>query len=77
MFDVDDDGAIDFNEFIVAVAVTSQGDLDDRLEIVFDMWVQSSCRLYAFISFRWDTSDDGQINRNELANMISAMVTFR
>jgi Ca2+-binding EF-hand superfamily protein len=37
VFDVDDDGAIDFNEFIVAVAVTSQGDLDDRLEIVFDM----------------------------------------
>jgi Ca2+-binding EF-hand superfamily protein len=37
VFDANHDGAIDFNEFILAVAATSQGDLDDRLEIAFDM----------------------------------------
>ena len=26
--------------------------------------------------FRWDTSDDGQINQEELANVISAIVGF-
>ena len=77
MFDANHDGRIDFNEFILAVAATSQGDLDDRLEIAFDMWVQSSYRLYAFLSFRCDTSNDGQIDRKELTTMISAMVTFR
>ncbi|CAF5132744.1 unnamed protein product, partial [Rotaria sp. Silwood1] len=28
---------IDFNEYLLAVAATSQGDLDDRLEVAFDM----------------------------------------
>ncbi|CAF2529611.1 unnamed protein product [Rotaria sp. Silwood2] len=57
MFDANHDGTIDFNEYLLAVAATSQGDLDDRLEVAFDI-----C----------DTSDDGQINQKELATMISA-----
>ncbi|CAF1313031.1 unnamed protein product [Rotaria magnacalcarata] len=57
-FDSNHDGTIDFYEFILAVAATSQGDLNDRLEIAFDI-----C----------DSSDDGQIDRKELAVMISAM----
>jgi Ca2+-binding EF-hand superfamily protein len=36
-FDTNNDGAIDFDEFILAIAATSQGDLDDRLEIAFEM----------------------------------------
>ncbi|CAF1056994.1 unnamed protein product [Didymodactylos carnosus] len=57
-FDEDDNGTIDFNEFLLAVAASSQGDLDDRLAVAFDMY---------------DISDDGQIDAKELANMISAM----
>ncbi|CAF4807263.1 unnamed protein product [Rotaria sp. Silwood1] len=37
MFDANHDGVIDFNEYLLAVAATSQGDLDDRLEVAFDM----------------------------------------
>ncbi|CAF2641956.1 unnamed protein product [Rotaria sp. Silwood2] len=58
MFDANHDGTIDFDEFLLAVAATSQGSLDDRLEVAFDM-----C----------DISNDGQIDQKELAGMISAM----
>ncbi|CAF4531760.1 unnamed protein product [Rotaria sp. Silwood1] len=37
MFDANHDGVIDFNEYLLAVAATSQGDLDDRLEVAFHM----------------------------------------
>lgn len=37
MFDANHDGSIDFYEFILAIAATCQGDLDDRLEVAFDM----------------------------------------
>jgi Ca2+-binding EF-hand superfamily protein len=57
-FDTNHDGSIDFDEFLLCIAATSQGDLDHRLEVVFDI-----C----------DSSDDGQIDRKELANMISVM----
>jgi len=43
----------------LAIAATSQGDLDDRLELAFEMY---------------DISGDGQIDQKELANLISAMV---
>ena len=36
-FDSNNDGTIDFGEFLLAIAATSQGDLDDRLGIAFDM----------------------------------------
>ncbi|CAF3617489.1 unnamed protein product [Rotaria sp. Silwood1] len=62
MFDANHDGVIDFNEYLLAVAATSQGDLDDRLEVAFDI-----C----------DTSDDGQINQKELVTMISAAYDLR
>ncbi|CAF1161160.1 unnamed protein product [Rotaria sordida] len=58
MFDANRDGVIDFNEFLLAVAATCHGDLNNRLEVVFDI-----C----------DTSDDGHIDQKELAIMISAM----
>ena len=36
-FDANNDGTIDFDEFILAIAATSQGDVDDRLEVAFEM----------------------------------------
>ncbi len=36
-FDANNDGTIDFDEFLLAIAATSQGDIDDRLEVAFEM----------------------------------------
>ncbi len=36
-FDTNDDGTIDFDEFLLAISATSQGNLDDRLAVAFDM----------------------------------------
>ncbi|CAF1604096.1 unnamed protein product [Rotaria magnacalcarata] len=57
-FDANNDGTIDFDEFLLAIAATSQGDINDRLEVAFEMY---------------DVSGDGQIDQKELANLISAM----
>lgn len=57
-FDQNDDGSIDFDEFLLAISATSQGDLDDRLSVAFDMY---------------DISDDGQIDVKELTKLITAM----
>ncbi|CAF0899508.1 unnamed protein product [Adineta steineri] len=57
--DVNDDGTIDFNEFLVLIAIRNQlGSLEKRLAFVFDLW---------------DDSEDGQIDRKELTNLLSAM----
>ncbi|CAF3182373.1 unnamed protein product [Rotaria socialis] len=57
-FDSNDDGTIDFDEFLLAISATSHGNLDDRLAVAFDMY---------------DISDDGFIDQKELAKMITAM----
>lgn len=36
-FDANHDGTIDFEEFLLAISATSQGDIDDRLAVAFDM----------------------------------------
>jgi len=57
-FDTNNDGSIDFEEFLLALSATSQGNLDDRLAFAFDLY---------------DFSNDGQIDQKELATLISAM----
>ncbi|CAF0968588.1 unnamed protein product [Adineta steineri] len=57
-FDTNHDGSITFEEFLLAIAATSQGNVDERLSVAFDLY---------------DISNDGQIDQKELATMISAM----
>ncbi|CAF0854313.1 unnamed protein product [Rotaria sordida] len=57
-FDTNNDGTIDFEEFLLAISATSQGNLDDRLAVAFDMY---------------DISGDGQIDKGELTKLITAM----
>jgi len=57
-FDANNDGTIDFDEFILAIAVKGQGSVEDRLAAAFDLY---------------DISGDGQIDQKELTNLITAM----
>jgi Ca2+-binding EF-hand superfamily protein len=36
-FDANNDGSINFEEFLLAISASSQGDLDDRLAVAFDL----------------------------------------
>ncbi|CAF1509276.1 unnamed protein product [Rotaria magnacalcarata] len=58
LFDMKDDGEIDFKQFLIAVSSRSQGSLDNRLGFLFDMY---------------ETSGDRQIDSKELENLITAI----
>jgi Ca2+-binding EF-hand superfamily protein len=36
-FDTNHDGSIDFEEFLLSISATSQGNIDDRLGVAFDL----------------------------------------
>ncbi|CAF4856284.1 unnamed protein product, partial [Rotaria sp. Silwood1] len=57
-FDQNDDGTIDFTEFLLCVAATKGGDIDQRLAFAFDLY---------------DISDDEEIEQKELVKMITAL----
>ncbi|CAF4900225.1 unnamed protein product, partial [Rotaria sp. Silwood1] len=57
-FDRDNNGTIDFTEFMLAIALTQSGDLDERLALAFDMY---------------DYNNTGTIDTSEMAKVISAM----
>ncbi|CAF3681608.1 unnamed protein product [Rotaria sp. Silwood1] len=61
IFDKNHDGTIDFNEFLLAVAVSAPHDIDSHLDYVFEM-----C----------DVSGDGRVDVNELAAFLSASLTI-
>ncbi|CAF1463958.1 unnamed protein product [Rotaria magnacalcarata] len=59
VIDTNHDNLIDFNEFLFLAAIGNRtGSLDERLDIIFDLW---------------DVSNDGLLDQNELAHRISAM----
>ncbi|CAF3262739.1 unnamed protein product [Rotaria sp. Silwood2] len=57
-FDADNDGTISFEEFLITYSAARNGNLDDRLDLVFDIY---------------DISKDGLIDEAELTKMIVAL----
>ncbi|CAG0892659.1 unnamed protein product [Cyprideis torosa] len=58
VFDENKDGAIEFEEFIRALSITSRGNMDEKLQWAF--------RLY-------DVDNDGYITRDEMFNIVDAI----
>nr|CAD7195986.1 unnamed protein product [Timema douglasi] len=58
VFDENNDGSIEFEEFIRALSITSRGNLDEKLHWAF--------RLY-------DVDNDGFITRDEMYNIVDAI----
>ncbi len=77
-FDTNHDGSISFEEFLLALSVSSRGNLDDRLAVAFDLYILCIFLVFSILSVcltcRYDISNDGQIDQKELATLISAMV---
>jgi len=57
-FDSDDNGYIDFVEFLIAVNITSHGDIREKLRLAFDMY---------------DMNKNGKIDKKEMTKVITAI----
>jgi Ca2+-binding EF-hand superfamily protein len=57
-FDTDSSGEIDFVEFLIAISVTSQGDIREKLQMAFNMY---------------DINKNGSIDRKEMEKIIDAI----
>jgi len=58
VFDENNDGSIEFEEFIRALSITSRGNLDEKLQWAFKLY---------------DVDNDGFITRSEMYNIVEAI----
>lgn len=58
LFDTDKSGKIDFQEFLVAVSITSSNDVRKKLQLAFDLY---------------DKNDNGRIDKKEMEKMLIAI----
>ena len=54
-YDRDDDGTVDFKEFLTTLSVAARGDIDEKLRWVFEMY---------------DINKDGRVSRDEARQII-------
>lgn len=57
-FDTDNSGYIDFVEFLVALSITSNGHIEDKLKLAFDIY---------------DINKNGSVDRKEMVKILTAI----
>jgi len=58
VFDTNKNGKIEFKEFIVALSITSRGEVEEKLHWAFKLY---------------DLNDDGHISRDEMCKIVGAI----
>lgn len=58
VFDIDQSGTIDFNEFLIAISTLCNDDLEKKLKLIFKIY---------------DTDHNGQINKKEIKQVLESM----
>ena len=70
-FDTNESGAIEFEEYVRVLSVTSRGRLDEKIQCMCSSFTQLALYLGTF-SF-YDLDGDGRISRDELVVVVSAI----
>lgn len=75
--DGNEDGTVDFVEYLIHMNILVRGSTDERLGLAFEMYLLPMLvidSLILSVAFRYDASKDGLVDEVELAAMIFAKV---